>query len=203
MIKNILLFALAAFSLTITGNLYGQDLNPGDGIRITFLDITDNISGDYFIQPGDKLQLPYAGIFTTKGKKFDDIKSEIISRYDSLYRDPDLTVLALFRINIHGEVRNPGFYYVTETENLTGIMALAGGYTNAADLDDIYIVRDGKEIELDIETLIEEENTAAEIGLRSGDQIVIPRSFWADSGQFAWIISLIAVIITAVALFVR
>lgn len=190
-------------TIFFAGLIPAQELNPGDGVRITFLDIQDNISGDYSIQPEDKLQLPYIGIINTNGKKFPEIKSEIITKYDSLYKNPDITVLALFRINIHGEVKNPGYYFVTEIEKLTGIIALAGGYTNAASLDEIFIIRDNKEIQLDVESIIEGGNTATDIGLKSGDQIVVPRSFWADPGRFTWIFSLIAVLVTAAALFLR
>jgi len=203
MLKKIIFFYFITTILVLTGNISAQKLNPGDGVRIAFLDITDLISGDYFIQPDGKLQLPYAGIFNTKDKEFAMIKSEIVFRYDSLYKNPDLTVLSLYRINIHGEVRNPGFYYVTEIEKLTGIIALAGGYTSDADLDGMFVLREDEEIELDIESITTEGNTAADIGLKSGDQIVIPRSFWADPARFTWMISLLAVILTAVALVVN
>jgi protein involved in polysaccharide export with SLBB domain len=189
--------------LITVGLLQAQKINPGDGVRITFLDITDKISGDYFVQPDRQLQLPYIGIINTANKEFPVIKTEIISKYDSLYKRPDITVLALFRINIHGEVRNPGYYFVTQTENLTGIIALAGGYTSDANLDDMFILREDKEVQLDVESIIENANTVADIGLKSGDQIVIPRSFWADPGRFTWIFSLVAVAVTAVALFIK
>ena len=186
-----------------TGISFTQRLNPGDGVRVTFLDINDKISGDYYVQPEGKLQLPYIGIINTTDRDFSTIKSEIITKYDSLYKKPDISVLALFRVNIHGEVRNPGYYYVTQNENLTGIIALAGGYTNAANLDNLYILRNEKEIELDIESIIQEGNTALDIGLQSGDQIVVPRSFWADPARLSLVVSVIAAVITAVALFVR
>lgn len=203
MLKKYIFFYFITTILILTGNISAQKLNPGDGVRIAFLDITDLISGDYFIQPDGKLQLPYAGIFNTKDKEFAVIKSEIVFRYDSLYKNPELTVLSLYRINIHGEVRNPGFYYVTEIEKLTGIIALAGGYTSDADLDGMFVLREDEEIELDIESITTEGNTAADIGLKSGDQIVIPRSFWADPARFTWMISLLAVILTAAALIVN
>ncbi len=38
---------------------YAQYLNPGDGVRIAFFNISDKISGDYFIQQDGNLQLPY------------------------------------------------------------------------------------------------------------------------------------------------
>ncbi len=201
--KTIFFIFFLSFFVSGLINLRAQELNPGDGIRITFLDITDEISGDYYIQPDGRLQLPFVGIFYTNNKDFYQIESEIIESYDSLYRNPELMVSALFKVNILGEVKAPGYYYVTEEEKLTGIIALAGGTTGDANLDNIFIVRGDREIELDIETIIEEGNTAADFGLKSGDQIFVPRSFWADPARFTWIFSVVALIITSVALFVK
>jgi len=183
--------------------LNAQELNPGDGIRLIFLDVTDPVSGDYYIQPDGKIQLPVIGIISTVNKDFPEIKDEIFNKYNSFYKKPELTILALFRINIHGEVNSPGYYYVTEEQRLTGILALAGGATSDANLDNVYIIRNDKEIELDVETLIMEGNTVSDFGLLSGDQIYVPRSFWADPGRFTWIFSAIAVIATVIALVAR
>jgi polysaccharide export outer membrane protein len=182
--------------------IHSQVLNPGDGIRLIFLDITDQISGDYYIQPDGKLQLPFVGIISTANREFSGVKAEIIEKYNSLYRNPELNVLSLFRINILGEVSSPGYYFVTEEEKLSGILALAGGPTGDADLEGMYLVRNDKEIELDFETIMAEGNTIADIGLKSGDQIFVPRSFWADPGRFTWIFSALAVVVAMAALFI-
>ena len=199
----LIIFGLISLSLVPTLNSNAQDLNPGDGIRLIFLDVTDPVSGDYYIQPDGKLQLPIIGIISTVNKDFPEIKEEIFNKYNSFYKNPELTILALFRVNIHGEVKTPGYYYVTEEQKLTGILALAGGTTSDADLDNVYIIRNDQEIELDVETLMMEGNTVSDFGLLSGDQIYVPRSFWADPGRFTWIFSAIAVIATVIALVVR
>ncbi len=102
--KNLLLILFATLFMFISLNSYAQELNPGDGVRISFLDIEEVITGDYYIQPNGLINLPLIGIINTNNKSFKEIKSEIESRYDTLYKDPHLSVNALFRINILGEV---------------------------------------------------------------------------------------------------
>ena len=201
--KTIFFIALVSFLVNGFVDLGAQELKPGDGVRIIFLDIADDISGDYYIQPDGRLQLPFVGIFNTDNKDFHQVETEIVESYDSLYRNPELMVSALFKINILGEVNAPGYYFVTEEENLTGIIALAGGITSDANLDNVYIVRGDQEIQLNIEKIIKEGDTAADFGLSSGDQIFVPRSFWADPARFTWIFSVVALVITAVALFIK
>lgn len=195
------IFVFLFFLLVSTG--LGQKLNPGDGVRIIFLNITDIISGDYHIQIDGNLQLPFLGLLNTTNLEFPQIKKTIMQRYDSLYRDPELTVQPLFRINILGEVRTPGYYYVTDVEKMTGILALAGGVTGYAATDEIYIIRDNEEINLNISEIVEKGNTVADLGLRSGDRIFIPRSFWADAGQYAIILSGVTVLTTLLVILLR
>lgn len=183
--------------------LFAQQLSPGDGVRITFLNITDQITGDYFIQQDGNLQLPFIGIVKTTNIDFKNIKQDIYNKYSELYKDPALTIQLLLKINILGEVKNPGYYYVTDIEKMLGILALAGGVTGAAATDDIFIIRGGQEIQLKKSEVIEKGNTAADLGLQSGDRIFIPRSFWADAGQYGLILSGIAVIATLVSILLR
>ena len=197
-------FLLAAtFFLMMSLSSFSQQLNPGDGVRISFLDIKDIISGDYYVEPDGVISLPFIGAINTNDRDFKDVKSQIIFRYDSLYKSPKLTVHALFRINILGEIKNPGYYYVTEIEKFTGILALAGGTTGEADLGGVYIIRNSKEMDIDVENIIEQGGSAADFGLKSGDQIYVPRTWWADARGFTIIISAAALIVTIVALVIR
>ena len=139
--KNLLIILFATNCILISLNSYAQELNPGDGIRISFLDIEEIISGDYYILPNGLINLPQIGVINTSNKDFKEIKSEIELNYASLYKDPHISVNALFRINILGEVAAPGFYYVSDYEKFTAILALAGGTTAAADLNDIKLIR--------------------------------------------------------------
>ncbi len=194
---------LLIFSFLVAPSIMAQMLNPGDGVRIIFLNITDQISGDYYIQQDGNLQLPFIGLIKTTNINFNVIKQLIFTKYSELYKDPTLTIQPLLRINILGEVRNPGYYYVTDIEKMTGILALAGGVTGSAATNDIYIIRGGEEILLNKSEVIEKGNTAADLGLQSGDRIFIPRSFWADAGQYGLILSGLAVIATLVSLLLR
>ncbi len=199
--KNLSLILVATLIIFISLNLYAQEINPGDGVRISFLDIEDVITGDYYIQPNGLLALPQIGIISTSNKDFKEIKSEIEFRYDSLYRNPHLSVNALFRINILGAVRAPGFYYVSDAEKFTAILAFAGGTVVNADLENIVLIRNFEQIVLDVETIIQEGSAATDFGLQSGDQIFVPRTWWADNaGWVTLMFTSAALLLTVLAL---
>ncbi len=202
--KNLFLILIAIFSIFISLNLYAQEINPGDGVRISFLDIEDIITGDYYIQPNGLLALPQIGIISTSNKDFKEIKSEITFRYDSLYKDPHLSVNALFRINILGAVAAPGFYYVSDYEKFTAILAFAGGTTQVADLEGIKLIRKFEAIEIDVETIIQEGSTTTDFGLQSGDQVFVPIDWWtANTAWLSFVFTTIALVLTLYAVFIQ
>lgn len=189
-------FVLVIVFLNCKPNLMAQELQPGDGVRITLYNVSDKISGDYYIQKDGTIQLPYLGVIGATGVDYKILESEITQKYDSLYRNPELTVQPLFKISVMGEVNNPGTYYVTDVEKLSGILALAGGATADANLDNIYIVRGNQEIKLDAERIMKQGNTVTDIGVKSGDRIYVPRSWWADARNYGIILSGLALLIT-------
>ncbi|NWG28625.1 MAG: polysaccharide biosynthesis/export family protein [Ignavibacteriaceae bacterium] len=200
--KNLLNNISTILIVFVNLNSFAQEINPGDGVRISFLDIGDVITGDYYIQPNGLLNLPLIGIINTTDKDFSEIKSIIETRYDSLYKDPHLSVNALYRINILGEVTNPGFYFVSDAEKFTAILAFAGGTTSDADLGNIKLIRNFESIDLDVETIVKEGSTVSDFGLKSGDQIFVPRKWWSDnSGWVTLLVSVSALLVTTYAIF--
>ncbi|MGE5402456.1 MAG: polysaccharide biosynthesis/export family protein [Ignavibacteriales bacterium] len=184
-------------------SLSAQNLHPGDGVRIAFYNITDQISGDYFIQQNGTLQLPFIGTLKTENVDYENLRSEIVSKYDSLYKRPELIIRPLYRINILGEVKTPGSYYVTGVEKLSDLIAQAGGETGDANLDNIYIVRQDKEIKVDASQIIEQGNKRTDINLISGDRIYVPKKWWVGVRNTAIIVSGAAVLVTLVSLFIK
>lgn len=192
-------FYLIFFQIILFTSIhFAQTLMPGDGIRILFYNISDPISGDYFVQKDESLMLPYLGKINISNRVFDSVKKEIVTKYTSLYRNPEISILPLLKVNILGEVRTPGFYFVTGIEKLSDLIAKAGGTTTDADLENIYITRDDQKIEIDGQKIIESGSKINDIGLKSGDGIYISRT-WFSGNTSTIIISTIAAITTIIA----
>ena len=187
------------FFLIAASNIYyAQTLSPGDGIRILFYNIADPISGDYYVQKDGSLLLPYLGKISMLNRNFDNIKQEIVVKYSSLYRNPEISILPLLKVNILGEVRTPGFYYVTGIEKVSDLIAKAGGMTPDADVDNIFITRNDQKIEINGQKVIENGSKIDDIGLQSGDGIYISRG-WFSGNTSTILISSIAALTTIVA----
>jgi polysaccharide export outer membrane protein len=184
-------------------NLYSQQISPGDGIRIAFYNNSESISGDYYVHNDGFIQLPFLGLINTTNRDFKLIAQEITMRYDSLYKNPELTIQPLFRINVLGEVQKPGLFYVTGVETISSIIALAGGETSDANLSGLKIIRGEKEIEVQGDELLKNGGTVKDMGLVSGDRIYVPREWWVSARNTAIIVSGLAVIVTLIGIFVK
>jgi len=184
-------------------SLHAQVLEPGDGVRISFYNISDeDISGDFYVQQSGNLQLPYIGMIPTTDREYQLIRSEIEAKYDSLYRGVELIILPLYRISVLGEVGSPGVYYVTGVEKLLDVIALAGGETADSDMSEIYVERSNQEFVFNAEELIEEQGNIKDFYLQSGDRVFVSRK-WGTSRNTAMIISAAGLLVAVIALVTR
>ncbi len=193
-----IIYLLVVLTLVLGVKSKAQTLLPGDGVKIIFYNISDHITGDYYIQDNGDISLPYLGQIAAANKNIDSVRSEIIGKYSKLYRNPEITVLPLIKINILGQVNKPGYYYVTGVEKLSDLIAEAGGTTTEADLTNIYITRKDKEFKINGKKIIEKGSKLDDIGLQSGDQIFISRK-WLNGSNTTIIISVVSAVTSILA----
>lgn len=194
-IKTII--ALLALSFTISA----QNLKPGDGIKISFFNIEEEINGEYFIQDNGNIHLPYLGLLKTMNKDFSELRSDVIKGYTNIYKNPEISVQPLYRIGILGEVTNPGVYYVSGFETITDVLALAGGENSDSNIENIMILRNDSQMEIDLESFLVGNNNLSDIGIESGDKIFVPRTWWVGARDASILVSGVAVIVALAGLF--
>lgn len=194
---------LIALIIFLPNASQSQYLQPGDGVRLTFYNLPENLSGDYFILPQGDLPLPYIGVVRTAGIAYDSLEAEITRSYKGYYRDVELIVRPLYRVSILGEVRSPGVYYLTGVETLLDAIALAGGETSDANLKKVQVFISGRKYTVNLQQLIENRNDGRHYYLKSGDRIYIHRKWWVAGRNTSFLISAAAVVVAAVGLLIR
>ncbi len=74
-----------------------------------------------------------------------------------------------------GAVNTPGPQPAEEARLASQAIAMAGGPTDAADLPESYLLRDGEKTPLRLKALFKDGDKTADVALRAGDAVVIPR----------------------------
>lgn len=133
-----------------------------------------DLSGEFPLLENGNVVLPRVGAWPAAGKDPVEIREQLTQAFGESLRNPSIEVIVLRRINISGEVRTPGLFHVDPTMTLTEAIALAGGPSVLANRKKIYLIRDGREVEIQLD----QPYTVVDLDLHSGDQLFVPQRSW-------------------------
>ena len=148
----------------------GYALIPGDVVRLTISREAD-MSGEYPVDETGNLALPLVGLIPVTDVPPAELKRRILAGYEEQLRNQTVQVALLRRVTVLGAVNQPGLYHVDPTMTLAQTVALAGGPSGVGRMDDVRIIRDGRELDTELTA-----TTMAQV--RSGDQIVVKQTSW-------------------------
>jgi polysaccharide export outer membrane protein len=150
-------------------------LRPGDVVRIQVWG-HEELSGDFPIDENYDLLLPLVGSINVQHMSVSQLRQRLNTELSQLLQRPFFTLTPLFRVAVLGEVYKPGLYPVDPTLTVLDLLALAGGPTRQANQNRMQLIRGGQNIRLSIEPAAIAHSSLRELGVRSGDQLVVPRS---------------------------
>lgn len=171
----------------------GYLLGPSDRIRIDVFNVPE-FTSEYQVLPNGTVNLPLIGAVNVQGRTIAQAERVISARYQAVLQQPIITVSLVaprpIRVAVAGEVNRPGTYTVSalataegNVPNLTRVIQLAEGVTQAADLRQVQIRRQRsissgttEIINVDLWELLKAGNLQQDVRLRDGDSIVIPAS---------------------------
>lgn len=181
--------ALALLAFAAPACLHAQDardylLGAEDVIQIQVWQRPD-LSGSYTVDSRGNIRLPLLGEITVRSRTTADVSSELQRRYSIV--DPSITEVLLtvtgfnsLRVNVVGEVRNPGRYGFQKMPTVWDAILAAGGQTPLADMSRVQVVhRDetagqSRTVTIDLSRGLEGADVKSLPVLRPGDSIVIP-----------------------------
>jgi polysaccharide export outer membrane protein len=152
----------------------GATLQPGDVLLVAIWREED-LSGEFTVDASGTVTLPLLGEKKVSGIPMDRLRDMLIEDYRVQLRNPSIDVTPLRRIDVLGEVREPGVYKIDPTVSLAGAVALAGGATSAGDLNHLTVVRNGG-----VRERIPSGTSLNTAQVRSGDQIFVGRRNWFE-----------------------
>jgi polysaccharide biosynthesis/export protein len=149
-------------------------LGPDDVIEVTVYQDKE-LNRTLPVRPDGKISLPLIGEIPASGKSATDLQKEIVQKLKEYIAEPAVTVVVKEvnspKVSVLGEVKTPGMYKIKDRATLLDAIALAGGLTEFAKKNKIFVLRvnsDGstRRIQLNIEDQIK--------GQRSDPFYVLP-----------------------------
>lgn len=149
-----------------------QGLKSGDQLRVTVWR-NPEMSGDFTVVANGTLNHPLYREVQVTGIPISAVEDRLrtfLMRYAS---NPQFVIQPLLRVIVGGEVRTPNVFSVPPETTIAHAIVLAGGPSPTGRLDRIKLLRDGREITIDLRR---PDSPAATLVVHSGDEIMIPRS---------------------------
>ncbi len=122
-------------------------LQAGDSLRVSIWK-QEELTGDVLVRPDGNITLPLIGDVSVVGLTPEAAAKVIQKRLDGIVRDPRVTVAVLSQtphaVTLVGEVRNPGRVELRPEDTILDVLARAGGPTEFARKERIFLVRPGQ-----------------------------------------------------------
>lgn len=162
-------------------------LGPGDQISMHVFG-QSSMDGVMNVADDGTVQVPLAGRVQVGGLSLAQAarRVEAALRKGQFLVNPHVTFtivqLRSQEVSVLGQVHRPGIYSIESSTTLVDLLAQAGGET-AAGADSVYILRKGadntlRRLAINLHGLAQAEGAseAAEVTMRAGDQIYVPRA---------------------------
>ena len=143
----------------------------------------DQMSGDVTVRSDGMIAVPLVGDLLAAGLRPKELAQKIETLAAVYLNDPNVTVVAREihsrKAFITGEVARPGAYSLSGPLTVVQLIALAGGFAEWADRDNITIMRSDEEgrtqlIEFNYEWIEDGKGLEQKIRLKPGDTVVVP-----------------------------
>jgi len=156
-------------------------IQPGDLLEVSVWR-EDYLEREAAVQPDGRISFPLAGVLDAAGSTVEQVQARLTERLAQYIPDPVVTVsikeIRGNRIYILGQVQNPGQFIMNPMIDVMQALALAGGTTPFAELNDIKILRRSGDrqtlIEFRYADIARGRNLQQNIILQSGDVIIVP-----------------------------
>ncbi len=158
-----------------------QVLRPGDVVQVQVWRQPD-YSGDFTVGAEGNLLHPLYQDVQVEGLTVAEARTQIARVLGGYIQGARVVVEPLFRVSVGGEVRQPGVYPMLRGTTVADAVATAGGPTQMAKLNEVWLLRAGNQYLLKLEP--DQLVTFGGLPVVSGDQILLERqsdfSIWRD-----------------------
>lgn len=193
------------FNPSLAGDGYAS------GTQQMFGDKTSKYINGYLVSADSTITMPILGKLNLVGLNLEEAEERVRARAEEYLKEPTVHVKFLnFKVNISGEINNPGIYYNYEGSlNILDAVSEASGITEYADLKNVIVKRqNGEKIYGHKLDLTDNSVYASDIFyLQPNDLVYIPptnlKRRRENSDAYSKLLSTLSVLLVAVSLIVN
>lgn len=180
-VSFILVVAGIVFAPSFASAVESYRVQPGDILTISVWKERD-LQGEILVRPDGGVSFPLAGDVSADGKTTQELTEALAAKLKRFIPDPVVTVtvkqIGGNRVYVLGKVNRPGEFMFSRPVDVMQALALAGGATPFAEVNDIRILRREGGVLRSLAFRYAEVERGKELAqnvlLQSGDTVVVP-----------------------------
>ena len=142
----------------------------------------ENLSRTVPVRIDGMISIPLVDDIKAAGMTPLQLKEVLLTKLREFVETPDVTIIVTeansYRVYVQGEVKTPGVFKLRTETSLVQLIIMAGGFTDWANQKKITIMRKegGKDsrIVVNYKKIVEGDEGAKDVMLKSGDIVIIP-----------------------------
>jgi len=163
---------------------FSKRFSKGDALRLTIWQPWQigekknqgvDFNGDYLIDNRGFVFFPLIGDVKVVSHSAKTLAADLTEKFSAYIQDPIIIVEPLIRVALLGAFRRPGTYLIPPNASLWALVDVAGGPDDDSNLQKVYIERAGRTVKKNMLSGFERAYTLQELGVRTGDQIILPQ----------------------------
>jgi polysaccharide biosynthesis/export protein len=174
--RYILLLAAMALAFPLSSHAGDYVIGEGDSLDIAVWGVKE-LSVPAKVRPDGKITVPGLGDVAASGKTPAALQASLTTKLKELVKNPIVTVavtgITNNKVYIFGGGVKSGVFELLQRSTLLQVLCTFGEI-RSADLKMAYLLRNGKKIKENFQSLIVEGETGGDILLEAGDSIFIP-----------------------------
>lgn len=169
---------LESQSIAVRNRLRTGDFSPGDRILLSVTYADTAILDTVIVRIDQKVRLANMPDVSLQGVLDSELNAHLKTILSKYLKDPSVIATGLVRLAVTGSVGKPGFLTAPVDQLVTDVLMAAGGPTQTARLDAVYVRRDGETFlnAKQVSEAIRSGKTVGDVSLRDGDEIFVPVS---------------------------
>jgi hypothetical protein len=158
----------------IRSRLENGDFRVGDRIWLRIEGQTE-LPDTLMVEPGPSVVLPDMGAISLAGVLRSELSDHMNRELARYIQNPRVQTTSMIRLQVRGAVGNTGFHSFPSDMLLSDALMSAGGFNQAADLDDIVLERAGERLmdADDVTVALADGRSLDQLGLQAGDIVVV------------------------------
>jgi len=169
LVAGLTLFA-SPRQMTAQSALDDGGLQAGDVVVITVWQ-REELSGEFTVAPDGSLDHPLYRQVRVTGIPTGQVEARVREFLTAYEANPQIVVQPMYKVAVSGPVMRPDIYSLPPGTTVAQAVTRAGGVTEQGKRDEVELVRNGREIELDLT-----EAEAMQMPVQSGDLILVKSS---------------------------